>query len=822
MPDNKSHSIVMPPWRTLRSGVVLTALCFGAAAWGAPVADYSFMWWAHGWPGRIQGVERTLCIQTNQYGVALDVARLKVLHMGEIMEPLPYGQAVAQDNSVVFDLPEGGLQMSVSVEGKHYYCQGLDADWTDLDNYPVRLIESGRYVQRMDFLGLLFKADDDARLEAAGRLEVVAWPDRMGLLLEITPDRDLDGAVVSIHLRAAGRSRTESSSVTTLRAGEPYNIGLSSAPRAEALVSQNALSVSVTAAGHDTAPLPTRYDPVRGWHLVDLPEKTWDKASEPDHLDRYPVILENGGEESAVFRLLFAFDESFTGVTGIFPMLRDAEGNPTGIPVQISKNWHRKEGLHSLYQGPWFHGFTMVSVPAGETWRGELAIAYARWGGVPAVSHAQLCLIGWGTNQLWDQVAIGSWGESICYDPDVNLGRSMIDDVRPLMVTNMGTTDGKWGWTTNVGGGDFLVYHDDEGTRQPLSRMRTAYERYGPNLTKVTYAGVTTDGHIAARLEVSSPRCDDLNRAYHRIRYDVLKPTPFERLAFYQLGADNYNDHQFNGMARGNADEGLLEEWQPERGGREYTRTGIACEGESPWFSLHDGLRNEAHPLGAWANRGLVIRSWRAQLGGQTVGHPFASVYGTDNGLPSANLEISAPPDCTRLEPGDFVEAEFELLVIPVSAEDYYGPDASFKAHLEEHGNTWRPVWRQAHGNNLDVTVTRGALQRSYPILVRVDEKDEAELKVTGGVGYVPITFEGISRRVTGALLELRPEGGKPVDQSVHGSDFWQLDRDTTDNTWAITYNVCLDTGADKPVERRFVFQPEIEENEAIVVQVFP
>ena len=59
------------------------------------------------------------------------------------------------------------------------------------------------------------------------------------------------------------------------------------------------------------------------------------------------------------------------------------------------------------------------------------------WGGVPAASHAQLCLIGWGWNQRWDQAAIGSWGESICYEPEGIQVRCMIDDVRPLMVWSM-------------------------------------------------------------------------------------------------------------------------------------------------------------------------------------------------------------------------------------------------------------------------------------------------------------------------------------------------------------------------------------------------
>ena len=52
----------------------------------------------------------------------------------------------------------------------------------------------------------------------------------------------------------------------------------------------------------------------------------------------------------------------------------------------------------------------------------------------------------------------------------------MIDDVRPLMVNGMG--GGKWEWTGNVGGGDFLVYQDATGLRQFLSRMKVAYQSH--------------------------------------------------------------------------------------------------------------------------------------------------------------------------------------------------------------------------------------------------------------------------------------------------------------------------------------------------------
>jgi hypothetical protein len=77
----------------------------------------------------------------------------------------------------------------------------------------------------------------------------------------------------------------------------------------------------------------------------------------------------------------------------------------------------------------------------------------------------------------------------------------MIDDVRPLLVWGMNQSKAKWTWTNNVGGGDFLVYVDPNGKRQYLTRMRAWYARHGPNLTDVTYAGVSADGAIAARLK---------------------------------------------------------------------------------------------------------------------------------------------------------------------------------------------------------------------------------------------------------------------------------------------------------------------------------
>jgi hypothetical protein len=708
---------------------------------------------------------------------------------------------VTQDESAVDSLPATSMRLFIRFGGKEYSCTGISPT-EDEAAFPVRLIESGRWVQRCDLQRLSFSDERGAALEIEARLEVVAWPDRLSLILEATSPAPLQAASAGIALSTQGHSRTTVSPVRDLDAGGTVRVALTWQPEAEDEPNIDPRDVVVTDIQAVAAPVPISYDAERAWVYVDLPERQWDVAAEPDRLDRYTVQLTNASPIPKRFPLLFAFDGPFPGITGLCPVLRDERGAPTGIPVQISKNWHRMEGRPLLYEGPWFHGFVQVAVEPGETWSGELAIAYARWGGVPSASHAQLCLVGWGVNQRWDQAAIGSWGESICYDPDICLNRSMIDDVRPLLVTGM--NGGQWEWTCNVGGGDFLVYIDSQGQRQFLTDMRTAYLAGGPNLTETHYAGITADGRVAAHIRVATPRCDDINRAYHHLRYDVLSPTPFSRMAFYQVGADRYNDHQFTTIARGNAEVGLVEEWRTRRGGERHLRTGIACEGKAPWFSLHGGIRNRHHPEGAWANRGLVIRSWRARLGGKDVPSPAAGVYGTVNGIPGANIELLPPDGITQLERGDYVEADLELLVIPAGKNDYYGPNTAFGAHLAQHADSWEPVYRQAKGNHLEVNVLQGQLLRSYPPVVAVaPESGTAEFTLDGGLGYVPVTITGLPAACCGTL----ECNGRAVDQSVHGNDFWQTDRNTAGEGYSITFNVNLDTERNVPETHSFVFR---------------
>jgi hypothetical protein len=507
-----------------------------------------------------------------------------------------------------------------------------------------------------------------------------------------------------------------------------------------------------------------------------------------DAIERIHLTLTNPSEREQMARLMFEktgvgfYQGIGSSLTGISAILRDMDGNPTGIPVQLSKNWHNEAGA-GVHAGFWFHGISQMRVPAGGTVELELTLAYGHWGGLPAVSHSQLSLIGWGSNQLWHQSALGSWGESICYEPDQAQGQCTITDVRPAMVKAK-PEDPPWNWTGNVGGGDFLRFFNPAGERVPHSGMCAIHHQSGPCLSEVAYTGNIGNG-IRHSTGVSLARSDDIVRGVYQIRMDVHKAMDFSRFVIFQIGADTYNSSRERRMAVGN-ETGLSREWNTQWGGNTYRTQPLEATGRIPWASLHDGefVSNETN--GPPANRGIVVRSWKARLGGKP-----ASPWMAERGLTrfqnvSSTLDIVPPPGITRFEPGDFIEATIEHIVMPKFAKHYYGPSVSLRTTLAKDENTWRMIHREAFGGDRRVTMKTGTLERLYPDVRVKAESGKASFELNGGIGCVPVTITGLTSS-RGFTLSLN---GTAIDQSVHGNDFWQADYNPVDRTWSRTYNL--------------------------------
>jgi hypothetical protein len=113
---------------------------------------------------------------------------------------------------------------------------------------------------------------------------------------------------------------------------------------------------------------------------------------------------------------------------------------------------------------------------------------------------------------------------------------------------------------------------------------------------------------------------------------------------------------------------------------------------------------------------------------------------------------------------------------------------------LTEYPESWQTIYREAAGNDLQVQVTGGVLQHRYPIIIQAEASD-VRVQIEGGVGTVPIRFEGLTSATGYVLYQIVDGELVALDQSVHGNDFWQTDFDAKSNSFKMTFNLPLDQG---------------------------
>jgi hypothetical protein len=433
-------------------------------------------------------------------------------------------------------------------------------------------------------------------------------------------------------------------------------------------------------------------------------------------------------------------------------------------------------------------------------------MASSMWGDVFAASHAQLSLIGWSTaGGHWDESALGAFGESVTYDPDMNLGRSMQDDVRPFLVD----ANGKWTWTGNVGGAEFLRYAtlSEPYWVRRVARVRSLYTAPGPNLSDVTYSGVTSDGRIRVDATPQLVASDDLVRTFIHLSFEFLEDVEYDRLAFFQVAADNYSDNGFTQMAYGNA-AGVTTDTRvrtsTSRGYASAADRGIELAGDDPWVFLYANTISSGSLPENLGNIGFVVRDFEADIGGTVVTTPHMSLYQTYNGgYAQTSFELSLPYEdgaawcgtpcggrTTFVPAGSTVEATIEYLVPPASG--YYGPSAWLDAFDRGLWNQTDMMHKLARDGALEAEASVGTLVSTYPTEVAAaDGVVAGELSLAGGLGFRPVSFSGLVRH-DGWVLERRTDGDwEVVDQSSSaGNDWWQATHDPATETWTLTYSV--------------------------------
>ena len=826
--------------------------------------DYSYMWWIK----TIKTGNKTFAIKTSNYVLSFDYQTFAltnlIINKGLIIKKGQKSENIVSRETNVQSFPDYNqvkLKFGMETDVGTYWAESSSGNIDD-----CQLIETGKYFQRR----FINKLPDLIGCNIYGSgLEISSWPDRLAFILKVTPNSDFqnrglvvdftfpaeysvliekgdikafknpeDGSGYIILKSAQASGIVVSGSTVEVKsginalwpAGKEINTGMIIYPVSSNIESRIAEieeqeNTPVVLKAIQTAPstqnLDVKYDKDHGWHQVAL-RSDGNVADSPEksnnRIERVMLSIDNPSSVDKVIRLNFAKGRltengsSVFGMTGISAVFRDINGNPVGIPIQLSKNWHQSTGVDLFtqpFRGSWFHGLSMLTIPAKTKINLEYTSVNALWGNVPAASHAQLCLVGWGANQQWDESAIGSWGESITYEPDLDQAGAPVLDYRPLMLQDLSNV--KWGWTGNMGGADFFNYTKTSGARGWHSRIRTDYKRYSPNLTEVTYAGTMDDNSMDFEYTASIGRSDDITRGIYHIKLKVLNDVSFNDFSFFQVAAPTYHYTLSNTLAWGN-ETGLKNQWTASIGGTSrYVTAKQVAEGKMPWFSF---TNSQFAPVSAQvsfrpANRGFVIRSWKARINGKdNVAPSFAEYNATGgHGESSGLINITPPADCSSFQTGDYVEAEIEMFLLPKSADDYYGPNQNLiSALLTPKANTWVMVYREAIGNNLDVVVSSGgSLTTSYPIKIN-STSNAVSFSVTGGRGYVPLTITNVGSYQSPVLYQKVSGSWQKIDQSVYGNDFWQTDFDASIGKWDITYNVNLDTPNDfrQTVEFKF------------------
>ena len=127
----------------------------------------------------------------------------------------------------------------------------------------------------------------------------------------------------------------------------------------------------------------------------------------------------------------------------------------------------------------------------------------------------------------------------------------------------------------------------------------------------------------------------------------------------------------------------------------------------------------------------------------------------------------------------------------PADKSRYYGESDYLLALDGTEYQSPKMMVELATENTLDVEMWTGTLIQTYPIVIEATvDRTAVEFTLTGGLGYTPVTVQGLVRP-DGWRLEREIDGTwESLGQAVHGNDYWQANFDEASGSYDLTYNV--------------------------------
>lgn len=791
--------------------------------------DYVYMWQRDG----LYSSKRTVNVQTPKYAIQIDALRGKMTALGH------YASRSKEDKYTECDFGTLG-----KIKSNFYVTENGKTRKGSNKKRSMRIIESGRNMQKTDYINISYGGGRFS--DFTGRVEYAAQQNHFSINYEIYSQRSCT-LNLAFEIEFAGMTATslhnQAGIVVINRNGEGFAIlphdektvkitankstvtfGMDVAMTAEKHSGLGILFIPITKDNHDNLadfnaaktaqvvaydkssdnPLPVLYDAKRGVHMVDVSDiNVGDLKLSENHnnYERVGFRIVNSTASPSHVSACFVKDVGADfSVTGMSPMLRDNNTlEPTGEQVQISKNWHSHassvadNAMIRIGEGMWYKGYVTLHVDSATTLEREYLCAYAKWGNAYAASHSQLSLIGWGGNQIWDQSAIGSWGESVTYDPDRGLERSFINDVRPFCVTAPTGGNQPYDWSGNVGGADFLVYK--AGLKNIyLIDNKIEYITQAPNLTQVKYSGITSDGKIATEIFVQLGRTDDIVRNTYTLKYTFLEDVSYSRLALFKMGADKYADNYYTKYAYGDESGAIMQDEDTITKSGYQSKKVVDALNDNFWFAQYASTSEDEH-----ADSLMTIRHFQANINNRQYSRAGYRLHGTkDYKIPQSSCEITLPNACgKKISKNSTVHMVVEYSILPAKADTYYG-DCDYLLAQKSDIGTVKSLYNQVKNNTIHTDVRIGNDNTVGSIVnINVDNRSPvvAEFSLQGGLGFTPVIFNGLAG-YSGYRLEKYENGAwQAIKQSVLGNDYWQTHYDTNTQTYQLVFNVKNSSG---------------------------
>lgn len=736
--------------------------------------------------------DAVLALRSEQWGMRFDPRKMQLDRM--VLDDTPDAVAELLDYAAIqSDWTESRLDLLATVDGKEYRPIGgpIPSLKEDHSYAPVRLVESGDWYQHFGVWDLELVAATGEKLAAKSWFEIRAWGDRC-LLQWVVELESGKPAELSMDLQLGEQKQIaqQTGERVELRldlSGDVIQpIGEDEKKLIASVVSKNDFSLK--------APSISYFEDSDAWEVY-LPELDWPSKNVAaynedllDRISRYDLKLENPTDEPRQVSLRFRHES--LPVTGYVPMVLDAKGHQTGLPVQNSKNWHNFR--EALYDGLWVNTTTRLTLAPRAVVNLEYIVAHAQWQGVPATSAGQLSLIGWGFDGFWTQMALGSWGESVCIQPGRTMRRSFITDVRPFDV--IGRNGLPYDWTSNLGGGDIAKVVGADGKLITWLGAVREFEKIGPNLSHVRVTERSADNRMRLAIDTYLPRSNSINRSYFKVKLEALEDVAFQELALFQLGSDYYNELESNVIAWGNR-EGLVGQASPPQAEWGRVMEPVELPGEQAWVSLH---ANAAEPTTEGRGvRGLVIRDYRAALGGKVYQAPHLASARTRHRL---NAELVLPPELRTLKAGDIVEFTVEMHVLPLSAEAYSGGDDSLKARLEATPDSWELTAYEARHQ----TVQLDGQPQVFPATYAVTEARRQSLMIRSQSRMDTLCLTGLASPDAWQIVEQVEGAEVPLGERFPVEAEPQLSYRPESQTWTAVLSLVFPEGSQK---RTFVLE---------------